>query len=206
MIERLATVRKWLAAYVGNDDPLVAMCNKIAVLLGLNQPFYPLFVYWIVSDRYEPALFTLLSMPLFLAVPAIAKRHPKLARLTLCGVGTANTVLGMLVLGQASGVEVFLLPCALLAATIFLPSERLQGLLLSGVIFGSYLGISQHQRVQPQIYSIGEYASLYRLNFSSALTLTIFVGWLLSSLSVKATSGRHAASVDRSSDEERRRR
>ena len=36
-------------------------------------------------------------MPLFLAVPVIAKRHPKLGRLLLCGTGIANTALGVLV-------------------------------------------------------------------------------------------------------------
>lgn len=182
------------------------MCNTIAVLLGLNQPLYPLFVYWIVSDRYEPALFTLMSMPLFLAVPAIAKRHPKQGRLLLCGTGIANTALGVLVLGQASGVEVFFLPCALLAATTFRPSERSDGLLLSGLILGSYVGLTQYEGAQLQLYSIGEYTSLYRLNFTSALTLTIFVGLLLSKLSETMALGRDVAGIDRSSDEERGRR
>lgn len=182
------------------------MCNTIAVLLGLNQPFYPIFVYWTVSDRYEPALFTLLSMPFFLAVPAVAKRHPMSGRLLLCGTGIANTALGVLVLGQASGVEVFFLPCALLAATLFRRSERLEGLLLSGLILGSYIGISQCESTRLPSYSIGEYASLYRLNFTGALTLTIFVGFLLSNLTEPTPLGRDVVGIDRSSGEERGRR
>jgi hypothetical protein len=131
-----------VAAYSANDDPMVAACNFISLVVASNQPFYPLYVYWTVSDYIWPTFFTFLSTPFFLAVPAIARRYPMAGRALLPVAGMANTILSAKVFGQASGVEIFLIPCALIAATFFRPSERMLAFLLIGAALLVYLGLS----------------------------------------------------------------
>lgn len=130
-----------VAAYAAHDDPMVATCNFVALVVASNQPFYPLYVYWAVSEHIWPTFFTFLSTPFFLAVPALARRLPTAGRALLALTGIANTVLSAKVFGQASGVEIFLIPCALIAATFFRPSERLTALILVGLAIMAYLGL-----------------------------------------------------------------
>src|SRR5262245_36473986 len=108
-----------VVAYAAHDDPMAAACNLIALVAASNQPFYPLYVHWAVSDHVWPTFFTFLSTPFFLVVPAVARRCSKTGRALLPIAGMANTILSAKVFGPASGVEIFLIPCALIAATFF---------------------------------------------------------------------------------------
>lgn len=171
-----------VAAYAAHDDPMVASCNLIALVVASNQPFYPLYVYWAVSDHVSPVFFTFLSTPFFLAVPAVARRWPVAGRALLPIAGMANTVLSAKVFGQASGVEIFLIPCALIAATFFRVSERLAAFTLIGVALLIYLGLDGAYGAPLHLYSASEYQAFSRLNAMSAGTLTVFVGLIASGL------------------------
>lgn len=171
-----------VAAYAAHDDPMVASCNLIALVVASNQPFYPLYVYWAVSDHVSPVFFTFLSTPFFLAVPAVAKRWPVAGRALLPIAGMANTVLSAQVFGHASGVEIFLIPCALIAATFFRASERLAAFTLIGVALLIYLGLDGAYGAPLYLYSSSEYHAFSRLNAMSVGTLTVFVGLIASGL------------------------
>ena len=174
----------WLriSAYAAHDDPLVASCNLIALVVASNQPFYPLYIYWAVSEHISPTFFTFLSTPFFLLVPAVARRAPTAGRMLLVLTGLGNTVLSARVFGQASGVEIFLIPCALIAATFFRPSERPIAFVLIGLAMLIYLA-SEGAYGQPvHLYAASEYAAFLRLNAISAGTLTVFIGLLASGL------------------------
>lgn len=171
-----------VAAYAAHDDPMVAACNLIALVVASNQPFYPLYVYWLVSDHVWPTFFTFLSTPFFLAVPAVAKRSSQAGRALLPVAGMANTILSAKVFGQASGVEIFLFPCALITATFFRASERIAAFILIGVALLIYLGLDGAYGAPVHAYTVSEYKAFFRLNAMSAGTLTVFVGLMASGL------------------------
>ncbi|MBI1365258.1 MAG: hypothetical protein GC153_04810 [Alphaproteobacteria bacterium] len=170
------------AAYASHDDPMVAACNLIALVVASNQPFYPLYVYWAVSGHVWPTFFTFLSTPLFLAVPAVARRYPKAGRALLPIIGMANTIVSAKVFGQASGLEIFLIPCALIATIFFRTSERLFTVILVGAAFLIYLGLDGAYGTPVHVYSPLENQSFFKLNAMSAATLTVFIGLLASGL------------------------
>ncbi len=181
----MAAIRKaWgrVAAYAAHEDPMVAACNLIALVVASNQPFYPLYVYWAVSDYVWPTFFTFLSTPFFLAVPAVARKWPTVGRALLPLIGIVNTVLSAKVFGQASGVEIFLIPCALIAAIFFRSSERLISLALIGLALLVYLGIDGAYGTPAHLYSASEYKTFFRLNAMSTGMLTVFVGLVASGL------------------------
>ena len=171
-----------VAAYAADDDPMVAACNLIALVVASNQPFYPLYVYWLVSDHVWPTFFTFLSTPFFLAVPAVARKWPAIGRALLPVAGMANTILSTKGFGQASGVEIFLIPSALIAATFFRVSERLAAFILIGAALLIYLGLDGAYGAPVHVYTASEYQAFFRLNAMSAGTLTIFVGLIASGL------------------------
>ncbi|TAM98303.1 MAG: hypothetical protein EPN45_17845 [Rhizobiaceae bacterium] len=169
-------------AYAAHDDPMVAACNLIALVVASNQPFYPFYVHWAVSDHIWPTFFIFLSTPFFLAVPAVARRSPTAGRALLPLAGIANTVLSTKVFGQASGVEIFLIPCALIAAIFFRPSERSIAFVLIGLAMVVYLGLGGAYGSLVHFYSASEYGAFFRLNAMSAGTLTVFVGLVASGM------------------------
>lgn len=171
-----------IAAYAAHDDPMVAACNLIALVVASNQPFYPLYVYWTVSDHVWATVFTFLSTPLFMAVPAVARRYSKTGRALLPIAGMANTILSARVFGPASGVEIFLIPCVLIAATFFRASERPIAFVLIGAAFLIYLGLNGMYGTPLHVYTTSEYHAFSRLNAMSAGTLCVFVGLIASGL------------------------
>jgi hypothetical protein len=177
-----------IAAYDAHDDPMVAACNLIALVVAFNQPFYPLYVDWAVSDHIWPTFFTFLSTPLFLAVPAVARRYSKTGRALLPVAGMANTMLSAKVFGVASGVEIFLIPCALIAATFFRASERFVAFALIGAALIIHLGLNGRYGAPVHIYTTAEYQAFFRLNVLSAGTLCVFVGIIASGVISRVSS------------------
>ncbi|MCX7304823.1 MAG: hypothetical protein NTV73_10880 [Hyphomicrobiales bacterium] len=182
MASLASALRRRLESYAANDDPLVAAANWIALVVASNQPFYPLYLYPIVGDRLAPALLTFLSTPLFAAVPAVSRRHPVVGRAMLPLVGIANVAVSAKAMGVSSGVELFLIPCALIAAALFRPSERVIGLPIVGIALAMYFLLHGRYGAPLATYSAAEYGSLLSLNAISAATLTVFVGLLLSGI------------------------
>lgn len=161
---------------------MVASCNLVALVVASNQPFYPLYVYWTVSEQVSPIFYTFLSTPFFLAVPAVSRRWPIWGRALLPLAGMFNTALTAKVIGQQSGVEIFLIPCALIAAAFFRSSERIFALVLIGLALLIYLGLGGAYGTPVHTYTSAEYQSFIRLNAMSAGTLTVFIGLILSGL------------------------
>jgi hypothetical protein len=173
---------RWIAAYMANPDPRVASCNTIALLVASNQPFYPLYVYFWVSRHIAPTLLTFLSTPFFLAVPAISRRSPVFGRALLPLTGLANVLASAKAFGAASGVAIFIVPCALIAAAFFRPSERILAFALLALALATFLGIDSYASDPIHIYSQTEYAAFARLNALSATALVTLLGLMLSGL------------------------
>ena len=174
-----------IRAYAANPDPRVAAGNAVALLVALNQPFYPLYVVWLVGDA-RPALFTFLSTPFFLAVPAVARWNSLAGRALLPLAGIANTVLSAKVFGVGSGVEIFLAPCVVLAGLLFRPGERRIAFVLMAIAFATFAGLHARYGAPWHPYSADQYAAFVRLNALSAGGLLAFVGLTFSGAFVEA--------------------
>src|ERR1700761_3635812 len=129
---------KRLQAYKSNPDPLAALANTVALVVAGNQPFYPLYLHAIVGRAAWPAWITLITMPLFAAVPAVGRQSPLAGRAMLPVIGTANGILAVKLIGIETGVELFLLPCVLLATMLFRSGERLVMLAVLAFPFAAY--------------------------------------------------------------------
>lgn len=171
-----------IAAYAEDSDPRVAACNWIALLVVSNQPFYPLYVWWAVGPDIAPTFLTFLSTPFFAAVPAVSRRWSRAGRALLPLTGMANVVVSAGAFGAASGVAIFLMPCALIAAAFFRPSERIVALALLGLALAVFIGIDVPAISPLHLYSQSEYAAFARMNALSAGALTAFVGLTLSGM------------------------
>jgi hypothetical protein len=93
-----------------------------------------------------------------------------------------NTILSAQVFGPASGVEIFLIPCALIAATFFRASERSVAFVLIGAAFLVYVRLAVVYCAPLHIYTASEYHAFSRLNAMSAGALCVFVGLIASGL------------------------
>lgn len=164
-----------IRTYAQDPNPQVAAGNAVALLVAANQPFYPLYVAWIAGNGW-PAVWTFLSTPFFLAVPAVSRRNARAGRALLPLAGVANTILAAWALGVASGVEAFLAPCVVLAGLLFRPAERPIALALMVVALAAFVLL--HDRYGPPLhpYSPEDYAALLRLNAISAGGLLAFIG------------------------------
>ncbi len=115
----------WLRSLAAHPDPLVEANNWVALTIGSHLPFWPLYVTGIAgSEAWPSALLTIALTPFFLAIPLIARRSGFASRIAMPVFGIVNTIFTMWVLGINSGTEVFLVPCAALAAIVFRRSER----------------------------------------------------------------------------------
>lgn len=171
--------RLWnaIVAYARHDDPRSAAANMVALVVAWNQPFYPLYIWWSVSPTIWPSFLTFLSTPFFAAVPWLSRRNALAGRLLLCAAGIGNSVLSAKTMGAAGGVEVFLIPCALLGALLFGGrGERLYGWVVMGIAGAAYLFLHDRYGAPAHLYTDAEYAAFVRLNALSAGTLTAFIG------------------------------
>ena len=152
----------------------------LALVLGANGPFYPLYVIAVVGwASGHWAFLTMGAMPLFLAIPALARRVPGMAGGALWLVGTLNTLWCMKLLGPASLVGAFLLPCTGLAALLPAGWARLAGAglpLLGLLVPHAWFGAAILRLTAEQA------ARLASLNLFSAGCLTGLIGLRLGRL------------------------
>ena len=180
-MQGLARLWRWIAGNAAHDDPLTSAANWIALVVAWNQPFYPLYLWAAVGpDKIAPSFLTFLSTPFFLAVPYVAKRHPLAGRVMLPLTGIANGILSTKAFGVGSGVEIFLLPCALIGAALFRPSERMVGLAVIALSAAAYFIPLRFFGEPLAGYTAADNSAMVGLNVLSAATLIVFIGLLLS--------------------------
>jgi hypothetical protein len=168
--------------YAAHPDPQAEAANWVAMVVGWNTPFYPLYLLAMPGHGIFPAgWLTLTATPFFLAVPAIMRARPLLGRLTLICVGTGNSVFVGWIMGPESGTSLFLIPCAVLAALLCRPGEKLLRLGALGVVLAAFLvctyWLPSLTRLAPDTL-----AALTRLNGFSVLCLTAFLALLFAPL------------------------
>lgn len=165
----------WLRAYVDSPDPLARACNLTALIVAGNQPFYPLYVRYLVADDGGVAFLTMLSTPFFLAVPLVARFHSLAGRLLLMLTAIGNTIWSCKLFGTASGVELFLLPVVMIAAMALRPGERkcLYGVL--ALAFLTYAVLHSAYGSPLHAFTEEEYDNFLSLNAFSVAGITAFI-------------------------------
>jgi hypothetical protein len=166
-----------IGAYTAHPDPRVEIAGKIAGIIVGNQPFYPLYLLAIVGTPGWIGCWTWLTTPFFAAVPAVARRNATAGRVLMCCTGMANTVLCEKLLGTASGVGWFALPCTLLAFVTFHAREwRIAAPLTllcagGGLLAGTLMG--------PPVLALdpAALASLTKLHLVSVASLVLVIGY-----------------------------
>lgn len=158
------------------DDARAATVAATAWLIVANKPFYPLWVGWVAGDGLA-AWPTVATLPAYAAIAFLARRHSLAARLALPLVGAIDTLLATKLFGAASGTELFLVPCLMLAVLAFRTEEAQwsRALLvgLGGVFVAARFGLGA--ALGP--WSGEAAAALLGLNAFSVAGLSFFLGW-----------------------------
>ena len=174
----LSRLQDQLQAYRDNPDPLAQLANTVALVIAGNQPFYPLYLYAIVGTAAWPAWLTLLTMPLFAAIPAVARRNALAGRLMLPVVGVANGVLAVKLIGLDTAVELFLLPCVLLSTILFRPDEKPAMAIAIACPFAAYIVVDAAVGAPLVAYSAAEYRSIINMHAFSVASLFALIGFV----------------------------
>jgi hypothetical protein len=168
-------------AYKSNPDPLAALANTVALVVAGNQPFYPLYLHAIVGSAGWPAWITLITMPLFAAVPAVARRHSLAGRAMLPLGGTINGILAVKLIGIDTGVELFLLPCVLLSAILFRSTERMVMLAVLALPFAAYLFLDNAVGAPLATFTASDNRAIISLHAFSVASLFALIGFVFPS-------------------------
>jgi hypothetical protein len=118
----------------------------------------------------------------FLAIPAVTRRSPIRGRVALAVAGTGNTLFCTWLLGEASGTQLFLIPCITLAALVFRREERVPLFALLALPIVAGVTLNGRYPVSPFVCSGSGCASLFWMNAISVAGLAVFLGWLATGL------------------------
>ena len=171
---------RWFQDYAAHPDPRTALGNLVALLIVSNQPFYPLYVYWIAGSPAWVTLVSFLSTPFFFAVPAVARRNALAGRILLCVTGTLNTVLCVWAIGEPSGVALFYLPCILIGVLLFRQTELAAMAVCTGLPMLAFLVLNHKLGGPLHVFGAEQYSSLVTLHAVSVGSLIAFVGYKFS--------------------------
>lgn len=169
-----AALRK-IENYISSSRPLVRANNLLALLVASNQPFYPIYVQLVAGPDGGATFLTLLTTPLFLAVPWLSHRHPELSLASVPVIGLANAILATLALGNAVGFELFILPCLVVA--VLVADRETSKLVVPAAIsaLACFLYVHFADIAPLHLYTDDERASLRRLNQLAVAGLTIYI-------------------------------
>jgi hypothetical protein len=168
-----------VTSFVADADPLTEASNRLALIVASNQPFYPLYIKWMTGEISPLLALTFVSTPLFIASPWVARRLPGVGRLWFPAVGAINTFFCTAIFGVASGVELFLVPCLIIATLSCRARERRALLACIAMIVGMFILL--HGHYGPALFEVepARLAALNALNSYSALFLSVISIWLL---------------------------
>lgn len=178
LLNFLRSCNERLGRYKDNPDPLAVLANTVALVIAGNQPFYPLYLHAIVGTAAWPAWLTLITMPLFAAVPAVSRRHSLAGRAMLVIVGVANGVLAVKLIGTDTAVELFLLPCVLLSTLLFRATEKITMAVTVVLPFAAYFVFDPAVGHPIATYSNAEYRAIIGMHAFSVASLFALIGYV----------------------------
>jgi hypothetical protein len=164
-----------LLAYADSPDRRVAASNWVSIVVALDQPFYPVYIWVIVGWDHGVSLVTWLTTPFFALAPALSRRFPTLSRATLPVVGAANSMLACKAFGPASGVELFLFPCAMAGAMAFRGRERKAMIASLAAVAAAYYGLHGRMGAPLHVFTDDAYARFLSMNIFSVAGLICLI-------------------------------
>lgn len=156
-------------------DPTTQATITIAWVIVLNKPFYPVYVWYLVGNGVVASLGTLLSAPLFLAIPFLARRSPLTARIALPLIGTLDTLFETKLFGSASGTELYFAACIMLVALSFQAHEKWWQRGMAVLVFAVFVFSRNFIGVPLYVWSAPELATLFNLNAFAVASLLAFI-------------------------------
>lgn len=166
-----------MAEPMDRADARVAASVTTAWIILANKPIYPLYVWWFAGEGVVASTATMLTAPLYAAVILIARRSGFAARLALPLFGLADTLLATKLFGGASGTELFLLPCALLAVLAF-DEGGLRWSRLLATLIGATFAVSHGRFGAPlHEWSAQSLIRLTSVNAYAVASLSVFIAW-----------------------------
>ncbi|MBB4120380.1 hypothetical protein [Martelella radicis] len=157
-------------------DPLASAAGATALVLALNKPVYPLYVWFLAESAFHLSLLTALTMPFYLAVWYLSRiGASRAARLGMVIVGIVDTLAIAFILGGESDMLAFLFACLMLAGLCFYRSEIWLSRGLIAVIF--VLFVALEGRIGGPLMSVSErdMQNLAFLNITGAAALAAFI-------------------------------
>ena len=175
----MASVIARAARYFDAPDPVARASNLLVMILLANQPTYPLLVGWATGNWSASLALLMMSTPFFCAVPWVTRRATGLGVFTFPALGALNTAFCAMVLGRGSGVEAFLVPCAVIAVLVCpAGSGRAAGAMIAFLYATFAAG-----RLLPfgPVVTLGpeQLEALVSLNAWSAASFTAMAAWTL---------------------------
>jgi hypothetical protein len=160
----------------------------IAWVIIVNKPFYPFYIWWLVGDGVGTSAITLAAIPLFLAIPLMARKSPFSARLALPMIATVDTVFESILFGRASATLLFLAPCMALTLVSFQPGEKWWQRAVACIIFVCFT-ICWWVLKDPVFPWTGhQISTLLSINVFAVASLMTFIGVRYAGISCENTS------------------
>ncbi|MGL4812744.1 MAG: hypothetical protein ACRCXM_13295 [Beijerinckiaceae bacterium] len=161
----------------GNDTQAA---RTLAWLIVFNKPFYPLYLYWFIDLPLGQTWPTLLTMPLFAALPVLSLRSASWLRFGIPVLGLLDTIMTEKLFGSGSGVIMFVVPCLLILAYVSHAAEMFFILAFSAASFVTVTVL--HGRMGPALVTLTseQIATLYSINLYSVAALCFFIVWRFS--------------------------
>ena len=172
-----------MVQYREEPDPLTQATITVAWVIVLNKPFYPLYVWYLTGNGVFASLGTLISAPLFLAIPFLAKRSPLAARAALPLAGTFDTLFETKLFGQNSGTELFFAACMMLAALSFRATEKWWQRGMAALIFIVFIFSRSYIGAPLRVWTDADLSILFNLNAVAVASLTAFIAVRYSGIS-----------------------
>jgi len=164
-----------VAARAEPDALTVASVTIAWTILG-NKPFYPLYVWWLIDkDAAIVSLWTLVATPLFAAVPYLARRNGRAARLTLVLAGIVDTAFASLMLGAGTGAVYFFFPCLMISALCFRVSEPWFSRGTAVLAFIAFAALAKFGGAGVHGWTAEQARTLDGLNLYCAIALSAFI-------------------------------
>ena len=116
-------------------DERTAACRSVAWMVALNKPLYPLAALALIGgDAAVRSLAALASLPLYAAIPWLARRTGFWARVALPVARGGRHRVAAKVMGADTGAEVYFAACGLLAVVGFGPRQATARRVLVGFV------------------------------------------------------------------------
>lgn len=158
-------------------DPLTSACMSVSTVIALNKPIYPLYVWWLAPDALKASIWTVVSFPIWVALPFLARRNPYAARVALVAVGAVDTASIGMALGDGTGAWLFLFAALMLAAMSFEAAEVWTKRIAICAVFVLFvLSYGRFPVGLAGAFSPESVATLFKLNAFGAAALLAFIG------------------------------